>query len=92
MQFIVGTSGYGYKEWRGMFYPAKMPTDDMLPYYSERFASTELNNTFYKLPTTADVRSWTKQVPTSFRFAIKASQTITHRKRLREAEAETKAF
>src|SRR5689334_15225400 len=86
----VGTSGYSYKEWKGSFYPEKLAAKDMLPYYSERLKAVELNNTFYRLPKREMVESWKSQVPANFRFSVKASQRITHFKRLKEAEEATK--
>jgi uncharacterized protein YecE (DUF72 family) len=86
----VGTSGYSYKEWKGSFYPEKLPAKDMLPYYAERLKAVELNNTFYRLPQRSMVEGWKAQVPDDFRFTVKASQRITHFKRLKEAEEATK--
>ena len=86
----VGTSGYSYKEWKGSFYPEKLAAKDMLPYYAERLKAVELNNTFYRLPQRSLVESWRDQVPENFRFSVKASQRITHFKRLKEAEEPTK--
>ena len=85
----VGTSGYSYKEWKGSFYPEKLAAKDMLPYYSSKLPAVELNNTFYRLPQRSMVESWKTQVPENFRFSVKASQRITHFKRLKEASAET---
>ncbi len=82
MQFLVGTSGYSYKEWKGGFYPEKLPTWEMLAYYAQRFSTVEINNTFYRMPEASVLELWASQVPKEFRFAIKAPQTITHRKRL----------
>jgi uncharacterized protein YecE (DUF72 family) len=90
MNFYVGTSGYSYKEWKGSFYPEKLPAKDMLPYYAERLPAVELNNTFYRMPKPEMVQSWKDQVPENFRFSVKASQRITHFKRLKEAEVDTK--
>jgi uncharacterized protein YecE (DUF72 family) len=89
MQCFVGTSGYSYPKWKGSFYPARLPQKAMLSYYAERFAAVEINNTFYKMPSEADVKSWASQVPRSFRFALKAPQLITHFKRLKDAEEPT---
>ena len=85
----VGTSGYSYKEWKGSFYPEKLPAKDMLPYYSQRLKAVELNNTFYRMPKRELVESWKSQVPDNFRFSVKASQRITHFKRLKDAEDAT---
>jgi uncharacterized protein YecE (DUF72 family) len=81
MQFYVGTSGYSYKEWKGSFYPEKLPQKDMLSYYAQRFSTVEINNTFYRMPKASVVESWAQQVPESFRFVLKAPQKITHFKR-----------
>lgn len=89
MKLYVGTSGYSYKEWKGSFYPEKIPAAQMLSYYSSRLPAVELNNTFYRLPQRTMVEGWKTQVPENFRFAVKASQRITHFKRLKEATAET---
>ena len=50
MNFYVGTSGYSYPEWKGSFYPAKMPAREMLGFYAARFRTVEINNTFYRPP------------------------------------------
>ncbi len=84
MNVLVGTSGYSYPEWKGNFYPEKMAAREMLRYYSERFPTVEINNTFYRMPTESVLNGWAAQVPESFRFVIKASQRITHFQRLRD--------
>ncbi|HSM61638.1 MAG TPA: DUF72 domain-containing protein [Longimicrobiales bacterium] len=89
MELHVGTSGYSYKEWNGSFYPEDLAAGDMLRYYGERLGAVEINNTFYRLPTVTVLESWAEQVPASFRFSIKASQKITHRRRLAGADEET---
>lgn len=90
MKLYVGTSGYSYKEWKGSFYPEKIPAGDMLSYYASRLPAVELNNTFYRLPQPTMIESWKTQVPDNFRFAVKAAQRITHFKRLKDVAAETK--
>jgi len=50
MNLYVGTSGYSYKEWKGIFYPEKLPAKEMLSYYASRLPAVEINNTFYRLP------------------------------------------
>ncbi|MDX2058499.1 MAG: DUF72 domain-containing protein [Gemmatimonadales bacterium] len=87
MAFFVGTSGYAFKEWKGPFYPAKLPDKDMLPYYASRFPTVEINNTFYRMPREKNLLDWAAQVPDGFRFAIKANQKITHHAQLRDAGA-----
>jgi len=89
MNLQVGTSGFSYKEWKGSFYPEDLPAKEMLPYYSSRLPAVEINNTFYRLPQKSMLENWKEQVPPHFRFSIKASQRITHFKRLKDAAAET---
>ncbi len=88
MKIHVGTSGYGYKEWKGIFYPEKISPKEMLRFYSERLGAVEINNTFYHMPTEGVLASWAEQVPDDFVFALKAPQVITHLKRLRNVDAE----
>ena len=92
MQLFVGTSGYSYKEWKGSFYPAKLPQKEMLSYYAQHFAAVEINSSFRKLPTASDVESWVRQAPKDFRFALKAPQSITHFKRLNDVSEATAAL
>jgi uncharacterized protein YecE (DUF72 family) len=88
MRLFAGTSGFSYKEWCGEFYPDKLPAKAMLEHYARRLPAVEINNTFYRLPTVAALQGWRRQVPASFRFAIKAPQRISHSKRLRECSDE----
>lgn len=83
---LVGTSGYNYPEWKGSFYPADLPAAKMLPYYASKFHSVEINYTFYRMPTPKLIAGWRAQVPSTFRFTLKAPKRITHDKRLRAAE------
>jgi uncharacterized protein YecE (DUF72 family) len=92
MKILTGTSGYGYKEWKGTFYPEKMSADKMLSFYSGRLSTVEINNTFYRMPTAHVVMSWAEQVPAGFTFVIKAPQIITHVKRLKDVKEETRYF
>jgi uncharacterized protein YecE (DUF72 family) len=86
VKLYVGTSGFGYKEWKGPFYPEDLPASGMLRYYAERLPAVEINNTFYRMPKSSVMAKWAEEVPESFRFVIKASQRITHFKRLKEPE------
>lgn len=85
MARYVGTSGYAFKEWKGPFYPARMPDKEMLPFYAGKFSTVEINNTFYRMPQEKNFLDWAAQVPEGFRFAIKANQRITHHAQLRDA-------
>ncbi len=92
MNLLVGTSGYSYKEWKGSFYPEKIPAKEMLSFYATQLSTVEINATFYRMPQKSMLENWKAQVPPTFRFSLKASQRITHFKRLKETEEETKYF
>ena len=85
MRVAVGTSGFSYKEWKGSFYPEDLPASDMLRFYAANFRSVEINNTFYRMPRAQMLAQWAEQVPDGFTFSLKASQQITHRRRLKDA-------
>lgn len=86
MTWYVGTSGFSYKEWKGVFYPDKLRDKDMLAYYGSQLTGVEINNTFYRMPKREVIHAWAAEVPPSFRFIIKASRRITHFKRLKETD------
>ena len=86
MLIQVGTSGWSYKEWKGSFYPADLPADDMLRHYSSRFPTVEINNSFYRIPKEKVLLEWAEQVPPTFRFVLKASRRITHINRLTDGD------
>jgi uncharacterized protein YecE (DUF72 family) len=88
----TGTSGFSYAEWKGSFYPEKLPAKRMLTYYAERFPAVEINNTFYRMPSAKLLDGWIEQVPETFEFSLKASRKITHFKKLREVEEELTYF
>lgn len=83
---LIGTSGYNYPEWKGSFYPGDLPAKKFLPYYASKFATVEINYTFYRMPTPALVAGWRAQVPAEFRFTLKAPKRITHDRRLRAGD------
>lgn len=88
MQIFAGTSGFAYKEWKGKFYPDDLPQKKFLAYYAERFGSVEVNATFYRMPRESTLVEWSNSVPPGFRFVLKMSRRITHRKTYdEEAEA-----
>lgn len=92
MRMLVGTSGFAYKEWKGSFYPADLSNAAMLSYYAAQFPTVEINNTFYRMPSEAVLAQWSAQVGGDFRFVLKAPQTITHRKRLKQADEPVEYF
>lgn len=78
-----GTSGFSYKEWRPSFYPADVSEKQFLQYYATQLNSVEIDYTFYRMPNAKTIEGWKNSTPPEFRFAIKASQQITHRERLK---------
>lgn len=82
MRVFVGTSGYNYPEWRGHFYPEKLPAKEMFGFYAGVFRSVEINYTFYQTPTAKTIEGWRTQAPDGFTYALKAPRRITHLKRL----------
>ncbi|MGI5199267.1 DUF72 domain-containing protein [Streptomyces sp. CA-288835] len=86
MTLFVGTSGWQYKDWRGVLYPAGLPTRLWLEEYAGRFATVEINNAFYRLPSRETFESWRDRTPPDFVIAVKASRFLTHIKRLRDPE------
>jgi uncharacterized protein YecE (DUF72 family) len=92
MNFYVGTSGYSYPEWKGSFYPAKMPARQMLGFYAARFRTVEINNTFYRPPAPSVLEAWAAQAPAEFRFVLKAPNEITHGRRLQDVGESVSSF
>jgi uncharacterized protein YecE (DUF72 family) len=78
MNLWIGTSGFQYSEWKGTFYPDDLPAAKMLPYYSERLPSTEINYTFRRIPSAKTIEGWGTSTPNRFKFSLKAPQKVTH--------------
>jgi uncharacterized protein YecE (DUF72 family) len=91
-RIFIGTSGFSYKEWKGLFYPEDLPSKKYLSFYAQHFKTTEINNTFYRIPTYQLTESWYSEVPADFLFTLKLSQAVTHRKKLKNAEEEMERF
>jgi uncharacterized protein YecE (DUF72 family) len=92
LKTFVGTSGWSYKEWKGSFYPPKLPQDEMLSFYASRFPTVEVNNSFYRIPSEKVLAGWAEQVPPHFRFVLKASRRITHNSRLADQDGSLEYF
>jgi uncharacterized protein YecE (DUF72 family) len=88
VQLYVGTSGFSYDGWVGPFYPADLPAGDRLAYYATRLSAVEINNSFYRIPTTEVVEGWAESVPPAFRIVLKVSRRVTHFGRLGETAEE----
>ncbi len=88
----VGTSGYQYDHWRGVFYPEKLSRREWFAYYARQFDTVEINNTFYGLPGAETFDNWRKQAPEEFCYTLKFSRYGSHTKRLKEPRATIKTF
>lgn len=85
-QIRIGTSGYQYEHWRGIFYPENLAKGDWLTHYCSHFTSVEINNTFYNLPKPETFSNWRKKAPPGFCFSLKFSRYGTHMKKLKDPE------
>jgi len=85
-QARIGCSGWSYRDWRGVVYPADAPTTRWFDLYAARFDTVEINNTFYRLPTEAAVDRWCAQAPPGFCYSVKVGQFGSHRKKLLDAQ------
>jgi len=85
-QLMVGTSGFAYSSWRGIFYPRRLRPAEMLGFYAQRLGSVEVNTTFYRTQPDEVVAGWIRAVPADFRFAVKAHRRITHNRRMPNLE------
>jgi uncharacterized protein YecE (DUF72 family) len=91
-RLFIGTSGWVYKEWAGIFYPKDLKKTGELAHYASQFNSVEINATFYRLPLATMVKGWYRRSPKDFIFAIKGSRFITHIKRLKVTKTAIKRF
>ncbi|MFH1383132.1 MAG: DUF72 domain-containing protein [Chloroflexota bacterium] len=83
MACYIGTSGWHYDHWRGVFYPEGLPKARWLEFYARHFTTVEINNSFYRLPSEAAFAGWRDSSPADFTFALKVNRFITHIKRLK---------
>jgi len=87
-RFFVGTSGFAYASWRGVFFPPELPSGQWLWFYAQHFPAVELNVTFYRWPRPSTLKRWREQVGEGFRFVVKVHRSITHTKRLVDCHVE----
>jgi uncharacterized protein YecE (DUF72 family) len=88
----IGTSGWHYDDWRGRFYPEKLPKNRWFEHYAQHFDTVEVNNTFYHLPKEQTMRNWHDKAPAHFLYAVKASRYITHVKKLNDPQESLQRF
>jgi uncharacterized protein YecE (DUF72 family) len=82
----IGTSGFSYKHWKGLFYPEGVKPSQYLAYYAQHFSTTEINASFYRLPAEETITKWAAQVSKDFKFCPKMSRYLSHMKKLRDPE------
>ena len=92
MKYYIGTSGWVYNHWRGLFYPEGLAQARWLEFYAKHFSTVELNNTFYHLPTERAFEAWRERSSPDFSYAVKVSRFITHLKKLRNVEGALEKF
>ncbi len=78
-KILIGTAGWDYKDWSGSFYPKNLEKAEHLAYYAKFFDITEINSTFYNLPSEEMVKNWFNVVSKEFKFVVKVWQNITHK-------------
>jgi uncharacterized protein YecE (DUF72 family) len=88
----IGTSGWIYPHWRGLFYPPGVPQRAWLEFYASRFDTVEVNYSFYRLPSAKSFASWKARTPNGFCFALKGSRFVTHVKLLQDPETHVATF
>src|SRR5687767_8186330 len=88
----IGTSGWVYKGWAGVFYPEGTRPQQRFDFYRRHFSTVEINSTFYRLPTENMVENWREKAPDGFIFAIKGSRFITQMKKLNVTEDSISIF
>ena len=82
MDIRVGCTGWACSAWEGTFYPKTIKQKDWLSHYSSIFDVTEVNSSFYKIPTKQITAKWNNDTPDNFRFSLKFPKSITHESRL----------
>jgi len=79
-EIIVGTSGYSFDDWRGVFYPDDIPRKHWLPFYARQFSSLEINSTYYAIPRSGILKRMADITPERFQFVVKLPGEITHKR------------
>jgi len=92
MNWYLGTMGFSYKDWEGVFYPSNMPPKNYLRHYSKYFNAVEIDSTFYGTPRLGTVLGWKDSTPFDFTFCLKTPRRITHELGLKDARAEMQTF
>jgi len=92
VNYYIGTMGFAYKDWSGVFYPAGLASRDFLSYYSTIFNAVEIDSTFYGIPKNEVVNRWKESSPEDFKVSVKVPREITHEAGLVDAEVNMGRF
>ncbi|NIR52146.1 DUF72 domain-containing protein [candidate division KSB1 bacterium] len=92
LQYFVGTSGWSYPHWKGLFYPEALPQSKWFGYYLKKFSTVEVNATFYRTFKDTTYHNWRERAGPDFKYVLKAPKLITHRKHLKDVEEPIKQF
>ena len=83
MEIRIGCTGWSYAGWIGPFYPKTLDSKAHLKHYSSIFDITEVNSTFYRIPSQSMTQKWYQDTPENFIFTAKFPKIITHDNRLK---------
>ncbi len=92
MKWLLGCSGFSYKDWKPVFYPQTLPTSQWLTYYSKQFNTLEVNTSFYHIPRLSSLQKWSAATPEDFIFSMKVPRLITHYKKMNGTKESLLAF
>jgi uncharacterized protein YecE (DUF72 family) len=81
-QLYIGTSGWHYDDWVGLFYPPEITGYRELTFHSQHFNTVENNSSFYRIASEATYKTWDRMTPDGYKFSIKLNKLITHTHRL----------
>lgn len=87
MNVRIGTAGYSYASWRGEFYPPGTSAEKMLPFYARHFSAVEINSSFYRAPSRAQMAKMAERTPPGFGFTLKVPKSISHNHALDDVPA-----
>lgn len=89
---FVGTSGWTYDDWSGVFYPEGVKGAERLAFYAQVFNTVEINATFYRHPTQTMIDAWNRRLPAGFQLAVKGTRVVTHHSKLVDCQAALAGF
>jgi uncharacterized protein YecE (DUF72 family) len=92
MTIYLGTQGWSYKSWDGVFYPKGTSAAGLLAEYAKKLRAVEIDSTFYATPRASTVKQWNDATPEGFRFTAKFPQKITHEKMLKDVGQDVAFF